>query len=56
MWLSGRRAFRPDSGYYRNIRRTGLRRSRRRRAAFAGVIGGIIAIAVVLWLIYHAFL
>jgi len=41
MWISGRRAFRPDSGYYRAVRKRPGRAGRQRRGA------GMLAIAAV---------
>jgi hypothetical protein len=46
MWISGRRAVRPDSGYYRNVRRKSLKRSRAQRASIATVIVAMIVAAV----------
>ena len=42
MWISGRRAFRPDSGYYRNVRRKSLRSTRARKASIATVIAAAV--------------
>jgi hypothetical protein len=53
MWIDGRRAFRPDSGYYRTVRRKSLRSSRRRNASILGVaIIVIVAIAMISWMIF----
>jgi hypothetical protein len=46
MWISGRRAFRPDSGYYRNVRRKSLKRSRAQRASIATVMAAIVVAVV----------
>jgi hypothetical protein len=54
MWIDGRRAFRPDAGYYRSVRRKALRSSRRRGASFLGVgIIVVVAIGMMYWMIFR---
>jgi hypothetical protein len=55
MWISGRRAFRPDSGYYRNVRRKSLKRSRAQRASAATAMAAIIvaAVCIGIYLLVH---
>jgi len=45
MWIDGRRAFRPDSKYYRDTRRARLSGSGAARRG--SIIGAVIAIVVV---------
>jgi hypothetical protein len=52
MWISGRRAFRPDRAFYRDRRRVGLRSSRGRRMPGVGWLAGIVVVAVALWFFF----
>jgi len=47
MWISGRRAFRPDSGYYRNVRRKSLRSSRRKASIATVIVAAVVALVCV---------
>lgn len=51
MWISGRRAFRPDSQYYRNARKLGL--GRRRRASMMSIFVALLVVigAIGAWFI-----
>jgi type VI protein secretion system component VasF len=52
MWISGRRAMRPDRKYYREVRRKSLRRSRGRQGPVAVFVAGILVVAVVFWFVF----
>jgi hypothetical protein len=55
MWISGRRAVRPDRDYYRNVRRIRLRRpgAASRKVSIVGAIVTFVTLLVALgiWLI-----
>jgi hypothetical protein len=53
MWLSGRRAFRPDSQYYRRTRRLG--RSRAVRSSVIPVVAVLLVLLIlgVWWMLQH---
>jgi hypothetical protein len=53
MWLSGRRAFRPDSQYYRRTRKLG--RSRHVRASAIPVVAVLLALVILglWWMLKH---
>ncbi|HEY7087739.1 MAG TPA: hypothetical protein VH518_06585 [Tepidisphaeraceae bacterium] len=56
MWISGRRAFRPDSQYYRNARKIGKPRSRPRKASAMTLIAALVVALVAMgvwWMIWH---
>jgi hypothetical protein len=51
MWINGRRAFRPDAGYYRRSRRLRVERGAgggRSRGRFGGTVVWIVAAVVAL--------
>jgi hypothetical protein len=47
MWIDGRRAFRPDSKYYRDTRRARLSGGPSRRGSMIGAIVAIVVVAIV---------
>jgi hypothetical protein len=55
MWISGRRAVRPDRDYYRSTRRIGLksRSARPRLSAGLVAIGLLVLLCLAGWAVFH---
>jgi hypothetical protein len=57
MWISGRRAFRPDSNYYRTVRKKNPSAAARLRRAsgLTVIVAAVVALVAVgiWWMIHH---